>query len=463
MKILEIFNYVKAKFRATTIPLIPVRDPALKELFGITDNVSGVEVDENSSLGFSAYFSALNLLASTIAMSPCHLIEKATKKVVEGNAADYLLSVKPNQTLTPFMFHHTWIHQCLGWGNGYAEIIRVAGIPTALINIHPAHVSDLLTSPDGQDYYDISDGNGKRKVLAENMLHLMFFSIDGRNGITMLNYMRLSLSTGIAGDTFASSFFGNSSKVSGVITHPMSLSDQASKRLHTRLEQQHQGPYRANKLLLLDEGMKFEPTSIPPEDAQFLQSRQFQVVEIARWFRIPPHMLFDTTDKTFSTVEQGNKDFKTYSVNPLIVRAIQEQNRKLDPRKGEGATCFHYDTGLIETQSKTERYTNYATGRNNGWLTLNDILGEERMPLLPPGIGDNHLAPSTMKTLEVTDYDDSVSATEVKEIIEIFKNAPATKAADAKPIIQTIIPKASPEIVDSIIRMLQQNRYIAID
>lgn len=447
--------------RSQKIGLVPPRDPAIIKLFGINDGDAGIPVDEESALGSAAYFSGINLIASTISTMQLNEFEKTDTElqIATESVTNYLVSDSPNDSMTDVTFKYLMQTWALSWGNGYAEIDREEGVPIGLEPIHPSQCRPEvpLDGPDkGELIYRIHEpGYEPRVIQPENMLHLMGHTLTGYVGISPIEHARKTLSLTLAAEQFGASFFANGVTASGFITHDMTLSEGAAKRLQNRLQDDHGGPYQANKLILLDEGMKFAQATIPPEDAQFLQTRQFQVLEIARILRTPPHMLYDLTGATFNNVEQLNLQFLTYTLTPWLKRWAAELKRKLTiPRKGI-ENFFAFDASDLQTQDMNTRFTAYATARNNGWYTLNDILRKEKMPLIKGELGDAHLAPSTMKTLERTDYGESVDFETVSSSVAFLKAMMPLPDELIKEFLDGVMPAATDPFVDSIIKIVK--------
>jgi hypothetical protein len=205
-----------------------------------------------------------------------------------------------------------------------------------------------------------------------------------------------SIGLGKAAEIYGASLFGQGARPGGILEHPAQLSDQARENLRSSFEGLHKGPANANRMAILEEGMTWRQVAIPPEDAQFLQTREFQVIEIARWFNVPPHFLRDLSRATFSNIEHQGIEFVIYSLRPWLVRWEQEVNRKLlSPAERKGYFAEFLVDALLRGDIAT-RYESYATARNNGWLSADEIRSMENQNPLPDGTGARYYMPANM-------------------------------------------------------------------
>jgi len=283
------------------------------------------------------------------------------------------------------------------WGNGYAEIERdERGRPVALWPVEPWRV-EPGHDESGDVSYEVNNPSGKNNVFkARDMFHIKGMSADGLRGYSVIAIAREVIGLGIATERYGASFFGNSSRPAGVIEHTGHLKPEALKRFRESWEAVHGGSGNASKTAILEDGLTFKAIGIPPEDAQFLETRRFQIDEIARIFRIPPHLLGSLERATFSNISEQNVEWSR-SIIPWAKRWEQESTRKLLGR----ATLFtkmNLDT-LLRGDIKT-RYEAYRVGRQWGWLSANDILRMEDMNPIGKD-GDQYLVPMNMTTPEL--------------------------------------------------------------
>lgn len=363
--------------------------------------VAGVYVDEDVALTYAAVWICCRVIAEAISAMPWHVMQKdgQTRRRLDGHPADWLMHVAPNPELSAYTFRETLLFWALTWGNGYAEIERDGSLrPIALWPIEPDRVRPKRDES-GALVYDVSNSSSGRAIIpARDMFHLRGPGWNGLQGYSPIELARESISLGLACEKFGSAFFGNGASPGGVLEAPetFELSPAAKKILLEEWNAVHRGPGNFGKVAYLDGGMKYKPITIPPEDAQFLETRQHQVLEICRWYKVPPHKVYELTRATYNNVEQQQIEFLTETLVPWIVRLEQEADAKL---------LGPYQRGRIYTKIKPEallrgdlksRYDAYAVGRQWGWLSINDVRALEDLDPIPNG-GDEYLTPLNMR------------------------------------------------------------------
>jgi HK97 family phage portal protein len=265
-----------------------------------------------------------------------------------------------------------------------------AARPIELVSVHPNRVKIKVNK--GEKFYTVDD---KKTYSDEEMLHFVGLSFDGVKGQSPLDALRDAIGMGIAAQQFGAEFFANGANMGGVLTHPGRLTDDQIKRLKDSWNRSNAGLGKSNGTAVLEEGMKYERIGIPPDAAQFLQSRRFTVEDIARAFRVPPAMLAEMSNSsTRANVEEQAISFVRDTMNPYIARFETEFNRKLF-REDELGTYYVRFTvdGLLRGDIKT-RYSSYSIARQWGWLSVNDIRDLEN--LNPIEGGDTYLSPLNM-------------------------------------------------------------------
>jgi HK97 family phage portal protein len=394
----------KIAYRAAKFAGIPLRDPALVKMLGGQPTESGVDIDERLALNISAVWQAVNIISGPLASLPLYVYEKTapgTKRVAEGHPAHQLLHVSPNDEMTPIVFHETLQAHALTWGNGYARIEWEGDVPREIVPLMPDQI-EPDRGPDGELYYRFVakyEDEKNEDIPADEMIHIPGLGFTGRQGYSVIGMARESLGLTAASERYGASLFGRGAVPGGVLETENSLEERARKNLRESWELMHRGPQNEHRVAILDEGIKFRSIGLPPEDSQFLQTRGFQVVEVARWFNVPPHMLRDLSQATFSNIEHQGLDFLIYTLGPWLMRWRQEYTRKLfrgPDRRRYGVA--HDVKSLLQTDTQG-RYTAYATGRNNGFLTLNDILRSENMNTISDGTGDQRIMPANMTVI----------------------------------------------------------------
>lgn len=375
------------------------RDPVVAKWFGGRGTVSGVDVTPETAMTLTAVFGCIRILSETIAALPINLLRRRSGRVEHATQLPLYNKVKhqPNRWQTSFEWREMMIGHAALRGNAYSEIISVpAGPVNELIPLHPDRVRPFR-APDGTIAYEYSPPDGDRRViLAHEMHHLRGLSSDGIVGLDVFDLLRETFGLTMATEQHGAAFFGNGANPGGVLEHPGKLGEEASSRLVKSWNARHQGAASASKLAVLEEGMQYRAIGVEPEKAQFLETRKFQVTDIARAFRIPPHMLADLDRATFSNIEHQSLEFVMHTLTPWLVRWEQALSRDLLTRERRRDHFFKFSVdGLLRGDIKS-RYEAYRTGREWGWLSVNDVRTKEDMN--PVEGGDQYLVPLNMTT-----------------------------------------------------------------
>jgi len=357
---------------------------------------AGAYVTQESALGISPYYACTRCIAEDVAKLPLityRRVEKGKERAPK-HWLYRLLHDAPNRRQTSFGFRELLTHRAVSWGGGFAEIERDSGNRAlALWPVHPSRVT-VIGEFGREDYvYQVSDNTGQKvNVKPENMLHIRGIG-DERIGWSVARLGIESLGLTMAAQSFGAGFFGSSSSMSGVLTHPETMSPEGMERLRKEWSEMYSGPENAYKPAILEEGMKWERLGVPPEEGQFLESRQFQVEEIARWFRMPPHKIQHLLRSTFSNIEEQNIEYVVDTLTPWLIRWEQEIKMKLLSRE-EDVFAEHLILGLLRGDS-VKRGDYYTKMFNIGAYSQNDILALENMNTIGPD-GDTHYVPLNM-------------------------------------------------------------------
>ena len=397
----------------------------------VFDNPNGAAMTPESALGITAYYSGVTTIAQTLAQLPLILYERIDKG--KRRATDRqlysMLHDEPNEYMTSFTFREILQGHLLTRGNAYAEIgwDRATETPETLFPLRPDRMRIDFDGKQVWYVYTMPSGE-QRKLQPWQVLHIPGYGFDGFQGYDPLTLHRRPLRMARTQEQFGSQFFENGSTLSGVIQHPgpQKLTENAVKMMRKSWEQMHQGLSNSHKVAILQEGVTFKEIGIPPENAQFLESRNFQVLEIARILHIPPHMLAHLSDATFSNIEHMGIEFVKYTMDPWFKRWEQEIHRKLltkEERKRYFAE-FLVD-GLLRGDTQA-RYQAYATGRQWGWLSPNDVRNMENMN--PIEGGDIYLIPLNMVDAQMID-DVEPQEKELKAISPARRRAAVRRAA----------------------------------
>jgi len=362
----------------------------------ISPRQAGVHVDEDVALTHAAVWSCVRVISESIAALPWHCHQRtASGNEVINNDLDYLLHTQANGELSAFSWRETALANALLWGNAYAEIERAqGGQPMALWPIAPDKIHPDRTA-DGALWYVI---NGQPTLRHEQVYHLKGLGFDGLSGYSVVRHAARSVGIGIALDMMAAGTFANGLNPSLVIknTGGREMSPDALDALYKQMADRFGGPGKAMKALYLGTGLEAQAITMPLDDAQFLESRKFQVSEIARWFRVPPHKLADLERATFSNIEHQALEFVSDTLLPWVRRLETEAEIKLIGRNNRYSGRLYTKinlAGLLRGDMKA-RYDSYAVGRQWGWLSANDVRELEDLNRIPGG--DDYLAPMNM-------------------------------------------------------------------
>ena len=359
----------------------------------------------------TAVYACVRILAEAVASLPLHVYEyqdDGGKKLVHDHPLYYLLHDEPNPEMTSFVFRETLMSHLLIWGNAYAQIIRDgAGRVLGLYPLLPDKM-DVQRDDRGNIYYVYSrnsDENpmfkeyGDIRLKAEDVLHIPGLGFDGLIGYSPIAMAKNAVGMTLACEEYGASFFANGANPGGVLEHPGVLKDPSKVR--ESWNSVYRGVNNAHKIAVLEEGMKYQQIGIPPEEAQFLETRKFQINEIARLYRIPPHMVGDLDKSSFSNIEQQSLEFVKYTLDPWVIRWEQSLQRSLllPGEKGKYFIKLNVD-GLLRGDYQS-RMNGYAVGRQNGWFSANDIREMENMNPIPDEQGGNlYLINGAMTKLE---------------------------------------------------------------
>jgi len=356
-------------------------------LFG--DTTSGKIVNERTAMQTTSVYACVRILAETIASLPLHTYrytDKGKEKATE-HPIYYLLADAPNPEMTSFVFRETLMGHLLLWGNAYAQIIRDGR--GRVISLYPL-MPDKITvdrNDKGEIYYIYNKDGQFYSLRYDEVLHIPGLGFDGLVGYSPIAMAKNAIGMAIATEEYGSKFFANGANPGGVLEHPGVVKDP--QRVRDSWNAVYQGSNNAHRVAVLEEGMKFQTIGIPPEQAQFLQTRKFQLNEIARIFRIPPHMIGDLDKSSFSNIEQQSLEFVMYTLDPWVVRWEQAIKKALfsETEKKEYFIKFNVD-GLLRGDYQS-RMNGYSTARQNGWMSANDIRQLENMNLIPDELGGN--------------------------------------------------------------------------
>lgn len=393
MGIKSLFGFGQARDKPTN----KAADAGYSFLFGRT--TSGKPVNETTAMQTTAVYACVRILSEAIASLPVHVYQYKDgggKEMVIDHPLYQVLHDEPNPEMTSFVFRETLMSHLLIWGNAYAQIIRDgAGRVLGLYPLLPNKM-DVQRDDKGEIYYVYSrssDENpnfkeyGDIKLQKEDVLHIPGLGFDGLIGYSPIAMAKNAVGMTLACEEYGASFFANGANPGGVLEHPGVLKDPSKVR--DSWNAVYRGTSNAHKIAVLEEGMKYQQVGIPPEEAQFLETRKFQINEIARLYRIPPHMVGDLEKSSFSNIEQQSLEFVKYTLDPWVIRWEQSLQKALllPGEKGKYFIKLNVD-GLMRGDYQS-RMNGYSIGRQNGWLSANDIREMEDMNPIPDEDGGN--------------------------------------------------------------------------
>lgn len=364
--------------------------------FFMGGSTSGKRVNERTAMQMTAVYSCVRILSEAVAGLPLQFY-RYTKDGGKEKAVDhplyFLLHDEPNPEMTSFVFRETLMTHLLLWGNAYSQIIRNArGEIIALYPLMPDRMT-VNRDGDGQLYYEYSMSTDDAHTLkgstvrlqSHDVLHIPGLGFDGLVGYSPIAMAKNAIGMAIACEEYGAKFFANGAAPSGVLEHPGTIKDPS--RVRESWQSTFGGSANANKVAVLEEGMKYTPISISPNEAQFLETRKFQIDEIARIFRVPPHMVGDLEKSSFSNIEQQSLEFVKYTLDPWVARWEQAMVRALLTPEEKKTYFFKFNVDGLLRGDYQSRMNGYATARQNGWMSANDIRELENLDRIPEEAG----------------------------------------------------------------------------
>ena len=377
--------------------------------FGNTS--AGKPVNEHTAMQMTAVYSCVRILSETLAGLPLHVYrynDSGGKEKYLKHPLYKLLHDEPNPEMTSFAFRETLMSHLLLWGNAYAQIIRNAR--GEVIALYPLMPNKMTVDRDskGRLFYLYSRTSDDAATLGEDsqvylapseVLHIPGLGFDGLIGYSPIAMAKNAVGLAIAAEEYGAKFFANGAAPGGVLEHPGTIKDP--QKVKESWNAAYQGSQNAHRVAVLEEGMKYQPIGISPEQAQFLETRKFQINEIARIFRVPPHMRADLEKSSFSNIEQQSLEFVKYTLDPWVVRWEQSMCRALLMESEKPIVFIKFNVDGLLRGDYVSRMSGYATARQNGWMSANDIRELENLDRIPAEFGgDLYLINGAMTKLQ---------------------------------------------------------------
>lgn len=360
--------------------------------FFLGGSTSGKNVNERSAMQMTAVYSCVRILSEAVAGLPLHLYRydaDGSKEKAVDNPLYFLLHDEPNPEMTSFVFRETLMTHLLLWGNGYAQIIRNGkGEVVALYPLMPNRMT-VDRDDKGQLYYEYQTSSddakttkgGTVRLKPTDVLHIPGLGFDGLVGYSPIAMAKNAIGMAIACEEYGAKFFANGATPGGLLEYPGTVKDP--ERVRESWNKGFGGSSNSNKVAILEEGMKYTPISISPNEAQFLETRKFQINEIARIFRVPPHMVGDLEKSSFSNIEQQSLEFVKYTLEPWLIRWEQSMARVLISQNDKADYFIKFNVDGLLRGDYASRMSGYATARQNGWMSANDIRELENLDRIP--------------------------------------------------------------------------------
>ena len=403
--------------------------------FFIGGTTSGKTVTERSAMQMTAVYSCVRILSEAVAGLPLHLYkytDSGGKTMALDHPLYHLLHDEPNPEMSSFVFRETLMTHLLLWGNAYAQIIRNG--KNEVIALYPLMPNKMSVDRDenGKLYYTYYRGQDEAirdkelavTLLPSDVLHIPGLGFDGLVGYSPIAMAKNAIGMAIACEEYGAKFFANGAAPGGVLEHPGTIKDP--QRVRESWQSTFGGSGNANKIAVLEEGMKYTPIGISPEQAQFLETRKFQINEIARIFRVPPHMVGDLEKSSFSNIEQQSLEFVKYTLDPWVIRWEQSIQRSLLSNDEKAVYFVKFNLEGLLRGDYQSRMNGYAIGRQNGWMSANDIRELENLDRIPAEDGgDLYLINGNMLPLKNagafadTPTDDGKEEKTDEEILEL--------------------------------------------
>ena len=453
---------------------IPLGSDAIWDILGAgRQSSAGVSVSREKILGYPAVWRGVNLLSRDVAKLPLFVyqrLEDGGKQRDRMHPAHRLLHQKSSPYMTAFTFRQTLQSHALIHGNGYAYIFRDANAgPTDMLVLDPEYVTPI--KEDGRLLYlvtnmQLPDGQTRdRKILPENILHIRGLSHTGLVGYSVVDILRESLGLGLAAQKYGSVFFKNNARPSMVIEMPGQLRDtEAVSRLRDSWGKIHEGIDNSNKPAILENQASVKNLSFSTEDAQFLQTREFEIRQVANIIGVPPHKIGDPTRTSHSSLESENQAYLQDSLDPWLCNWEKECEDKLltEQQKTQDTHIVEFQRDAIIRVDKKTETESLAVEVNNGLLSLDEARAIKNRPPLPDGLGSTFRKPMNHENIGAAPDSQNESEQERQERLDVSEvHDIATAELDAGPVDELHKGTVLPDVTRQ--RLLEAHRQLLVD
>ncbi len=372
---------------------------------GMGPTPTGLTITPENALNVTTVFQAIRFLSFMVASLPLITYQKIgdDRQRATKHPVYFLLHDQPNDEMTSFDLISLMASHVFGRGNGLAEIVfNSSGQIESLWPLRVDRV-ELVRNVNYELRYIVQlpeRFNSEKRVLRpEQVWHWRGLTKEGLWGLSVLSMHRNAVALARATEEYGGAYFGNGAEPGVVLKHPGTIDDDVYDRITESWEQAHMGLNQAHRAAILEEGMSIEKIGFNPQDSQFLDTRKFQVIEIARMFGIPPHLLFELTNATFTNIEHQSLEFLIYHLRPWLVNFEQQIKRSLFlDRERKSGYYSEFLVDAIERGDLSTRFTAYVSGLGNGIFTINDVLRKENQNTIGE-MGDRRFVPMNMAVL----------------------------------------------------------------
>lgn len=392
-------NFLKRLFKARDKPKGSVSQAPT---FHMGPSVSGKMVNARSSMQTTAVFACVRIIAETIASLPLHTY----RYVGDGKERDYdhtlyrILHDEPNAEMTSFTFRETTMAHLLLWGNAFSQIIRNGR--GDVMGLYPLLPDKMAVDRDskGEIYYAYKKEGQTYYLGPDEVLHIPGLGFDGVMGYSPVALAKNAIGLNIAAEEYGGRFFANNATPSGILSTAGTLKDPG--KVSDAWQAAYGGTRNSNKVAVLEEGLQYQPISMPNADAQFLETRKFQIEEICRIFQVPPHLVADLSKSSFNNIENQSISFVVHTIRPWLVRIEQAMNRKLFKETEKGECFVSFNASALMRGDYKSRMDGYAIGIQNGFFSVNDVRRMENLdPISAEDGGDLYLTNGNMLPLKM--------------------------------------------------------------
>ena len=414
-------------FAATSLDPVHPRDPAIAKMLGVgmTTN-SGVRVDEDKALGYPPFWRGVNLICNGLKKTDIYIYRRVgpdNRELAERHPSFKLLYESPDagRWMGAGTFRQTMTHNALVWGNGCAHIDRERGTDAKRITILPPDRTSMTYgdfnaagrfefNSEGTKYYFVRQQSGAVIYFpGDEVLHIKGLSPDGGWGYSVVDKLKESLGVGVAARDFGARFFGQGGVGAGLLFMPPGMDPEQQTEFVRAIKENHQGLGNAHKFLVLDSETKYEQMTIPQEHAQFLETRQFEIREVANILGVQPHKLGDATRTSYASLEQANQEHLDDTLDPWFTAWEEECELKLLSESDRQTHYCEFNRESLMRMDHAAKTSSFTAGRNGGWFSVNDIRKMMNLPPIPNGdvyLSPLNMAPSDGNVIE-TEPDDS--------------------------------------------------------